>query len=81
MEKNEAVSVMQDILMHFTGSWFDFFVLRESNGKDEALGYKVCLRGKIDKPSLQKIREIAAMYNFRVKEENGLVIYEPAITV
>lgn len=77
LKKNEAVIVMQDILFNFTGKYLDSFVLSKSSDGD-TVGYKLCIKGTIDDLSIQKIRRISEEYNLIVKEENGLVIYEPA---
>lgn len=81
MERNVAVIVLQDILTNFTGKWIDSFVVSESSASDTAIGYKLRIKGTIDQLSKQKIERIAQIYHLSVKEENGLVIYEPKASV
>ena len=77
MNRNEAVLVMQDILYNFNGKWIDLFAIHESAtcGK---IGYKLHIKGTINDLSIQKIRKILDEHNLCLKEDNGLVIYEPS---
>lgn len=77
MNRNEAVLVMQDILSNFTGKWIDSFVLRKSAGS-EADGYELWIKGTINSVSIRRIREISEEHRLCVKDDNGLVIYEPS---
>jgi len=79
LKRTEAVIVLQDILINFSGRSIDSFGVNKTCGTTEAAGYKLYIKGVIDEASKQRIVGIAKKYHLSVKEDNGLVIYEPLI--
>ena len=79
LERCEAVIVLQDILINFTGNSLRSFGLTKTREKDPyAQGYQLYIKGALNEACKQRIKQIAQDYNLTVKEDNGLIIYTPA---
>jgi hypothetical protein len=79
LNRIEAVAVLQDILINFSGRSIDSFGVSKTCGTNESAGYKLYIKGVIDESSKRRIMELAKKYRLSIKEDNGLVIYQPPI--
>lgn len=73
MERSEAVAVLQDIFMNFSGDFIDSIILDELVDEDKMKGCRLRIKGIINSFSAQKMREIAQFYNLHVLEDDGFV--------
>ncbi len=76
LNREQAVTLMQEILL-CTSRCFDAFGISEPRqGKNSANGFTLHIRGTISQDCKYKIEEFAATNGLKIKQEDGLVIYE-----
>lgn len=74
LDKSEVVRVLREIVKS-TGYDIEQVDLVKPSDSNLASGYMLRIKGRNLNLANQNIRDIAQVYNLRLKEENGLVIY------
>jgi hypothetical protein len=79
LERRDAVAILEDICMNFSGGWINSIVLTRDDD-EKSVGYKLQIKGNLNHSVKTKIHEIVQFYCLCIDDHNGLVIYEPKAT-
>lgn len=77
MDRNEAVAYLKELLS-LCNELSPDTVSFENPKNSDSVGYRVNIKGKIQEPERQMVRDVAKKYSLAVKEDpDGVVVYKP----